>query len=98
MLDPKLVDEIRVLLNAGHLSQRKIADKVGVSRGTVLTIAKGRWRGPLRRPKKNDAVETQPKGAPERCPGCGGLVYLPCQVCRARKINDARKKPPPETD
>ena len=24
-------------------------------------------------------------GPPRRCPNCGGLVYVPCRLCRVRK-------------
>ncbi len=80
MLSLYLVEEICRLLEEGDLSQRKIAKKLGVSRGTVSALATGR-RGAYGREPKDDAPETL--GPPERCPGCGMLVVLPCVYCRA---------------
>jgi hypothetical protein len=42
MLSAAMVREIRRLLEAGRLSQRQIARKLGVSRGVVSAIALGR--------------------------------------------------------
>jgi hypothetical protein len=76
MLSPELVAEIRRRLDT-H-SQRKIAAMLGVSRGTVATVALGRWREHA----ADDAAE--PTGPPARCAGCGGMVYMPCLLCRLR--------------
>jgi hypothetical protein len=37
-------------------------------------------------------------GPPKRCPDCGGLVYLPCQLCKARRIRFDRPAADPETE
>jgi hypothetical protein len=86
MIAPKVVAEIRRLLAEETLSQRKIGQLMGVSRGSVAAIASGR------RPDYEelyhqswDEQGDEPAGPPERCPGCGGMVYMPCQLCRARK-------------
>ena len=42
MLSEEVVLEVRRLLDAGQLSQRKIAVRLKVSRGTVHAIANGR--------------------------------------------------------
>jgi hypothetical protein len=83
MLPIALVHEIDSLLKEGTLSQRKIAEHLGVSRGLVSAIATRR-RGlyghdPLA--KHSPLVPTSP---PTRCPQCGYRVYLPCLVCRTR--------------
>jgi len=81
------VAEIRRLLAEGE-SQRKIAAQIGVSRGTVGAIALGR------RPDREDRRQTVPgdaavpHGPPRRCPGCGGMVLMPCLLCRVRALRD----------
>ena len=78
MIALEMVEEIRRLLEADQLSQRQIADRVGVSRGTVNAIAAGRGSHGDRVPR--------PSGPPRRCPGCGGLVQMPCVACGVRAI------------
>lgn len=83
MLPIALVNEIDSLLHDGTLSQRKIAARLGVSRGVVSAIANGR-----RGLHGHDPFETHsppvPTSPPTRCPQCGYRVYLPCLVCRTR--------------
>ena len=83
MLAPARVAEIHRLLAEGRLSRRAVARAVGVSRNTVAAIALGRRPDYelLRRP----ADDEPPLGPPRRCPGCGGMVYLPCRLCRMRR-------------
>jgi len=84
MIAPAVVREIRGFLLVGILSQRKIAARVGVSRGTVNTIAQGRRPDyPLQRPENGFP---SPSGPPMRCPGCGGLVKMPCLLCYVRAL------------
>ena len=80
MLPLKLVEEVKRLIDDGHLSQRQIAQAVGVSRGTVNAIARGR-RGVYGRIE--DQVQ-RPTSIVERCPGCGAVVTMPCILCQAR--------------
>jgi hypothetical protein len=81
MLSMCLVEEIERLLAAGH-SRRDVARIVGVSRNTVNRIAAGR------RPEILDPIETElsslPRKRPKRCTICGGMVYMPCKLCRMR--------------
>lgn len=103
MLPITLVNEIDRLLQEGKLSQRKIAFRLGVSRGTISAIASGRRALYGREPFETHSplVPTSP---PARCPRCGYRVYLPCRVCIARQLKqrqiilrllaaDATKKP-----
>ena len=87
MLDEALVDEIKRLLATGQHSERKIARMTGVSRGTVSAIALGR-RPDYRAIRSKAAEQDAPpfSGPPQRCPTCGGLVLMPCAVCRTRKL------------
>lgn len=90
MLPLNVVEEIRHLLDAGKLSHRKIAAMLRVSRGTVDAIASGK-RGIFGR-------ETDPSddsgllftSPPERCPSCGGMVYIPCLLCQTRAFQSRR--------
>ena len=83
--------ETQRLLALGGLSQRKIAVMVGISRATVGAIAQGKYRDreARQRDRSDDFV---PNGPLERCPSCGGMVYLPCLVCRVRKIKDQEQR------
>lgn len=78
MLPFPLVQEICRLLDEDELSQRKIAQKLGVSRGTVGALATGR-RGLHGR---GDA-EMDHACTTKRCGTCGMLVIMPCVYCRA---------------
>jgi hypothetical protein len=84
MLDPGFVEGIRRLLAAGRWSMRRIARELRVSRGTVSAIAHGKRRERRARPADDDPV-VEPRGPLKRCPGCGGLVYAPCLLCRVRR-------------
>ena len=95
MIAPKTVAEIRRMLTEGTLSQRKIAGLTGVSRGTVGAIASGKRPDyETVRPPQDDEWE-EPAGPPERCPGCGGTVYMPCRLCHTRKmgVENGRRAP-----
>jgi hypothetical protein len=88
MVDASTVEEILSLLSAGNLSQRKIARKVGVSRGTVNAIARGKRSSSPTRPRVSHDY-LMPAGPPTRCPTCGGLVKMPCLLCRVRELRAA---------
>jgi len=96
MLPVWRVADIRRMLAQGELSHRKIAEQTGVSRGTVGAIALGR------RPDRDDRRQTfpgdaaAPHGPPRRCPGCGGMVLMPCLLCHVRALRVGRKPHPPE--
>jgi hypothetical protein len=92
MIAPDTVAEIQRLLAERTHSQRKIALLAGVCRGTVGAIAAGKRPDyeTLRQPE--DDLWDEPTGPPQRCPVCGGMVYMPCRLCHARKAN-AKKRP-----
>jgi transcriptional regulator with XRE-family HTH domain len=84
MIAQQIAEQIEQMLAAGAMSQREIAAVAGVSRGTVRGIATGKRR----RPKAAEPLDNYllaPDGPPERCPDCGGMVYLPCRLCETRK-------------
>jgi transcriptional regulator with XRE-family HTH domain len=88
MLASGRIKEVERLLAEGGLSYRKIAKAIGVSRATVSAIARGtrpNYAARIRlRPPKNE-----PLGEVGRCPTCGARVYMPCRLCRVRKIKYA---------
>lgn len=83
MIPAGVVEEVRRLLAQGRLSQRQIAKRTGVSRGTVAAIASGRRHtSGSRTPLPPEAPPGgYPRGKPVRCPGCGALVQMPCLAC-----------------
>ena len=90
MIDAALVEEVRRMLREGCLSQREIAKRLGVSRGTVNAIAGGRRRDCAPRPMHEEDDFIPPTGLPRRCPGCGGLAQMPCLACYIRAKNEAK--------
>jgi len=91
MLTLTMVEEIDRLLKEGQLSQRKIAARLGVSRGTVSAIASGR-RGLHGKDPSDGVARLGVSGAPaERCPRCGHRIYLPCLICLARQYRQSQK-------
>ncbi len=84
MLHVDVIREIRRLLNDEDMSQRTIAARLGVSRGVVGQIASG-CRGLYGRDRLGRwTIRHSPNSIPERCPGCGGQVYMPCRLCTIR--------------
>jgi hypothetical protein len=92
LIDPKIVAETRRLLTeAKPLSQRQIAIRLKISRGTVAAIASGRRPDYLARQIDREDLGEADNGPKVRCLGCGGLQSLPCRVCRDRKAVEATK-------
>jgi IS30 family transposase len=90
MLSLSIVEEIDRLLKEGKMSQRKIAQRLGISRGTVSAIANGQ-RALFGRVEDDAAEEPGPKLPAQRCPKCGFTVHLPCLVCRTREYRQGRR-------
>jgi hypothetical protein len=77
--------QIEQLLASGEHSQREIARMERVGRRTVTGIA-----AEVRRRQRKVLEEALPP--PARCPGCGGMVYMPCRLCRLRTFLARRKR------
>ncbi|MBU4270367.1 MAG: hypothetical protein KKE86_06865 [Planctomycetes bacterium] len=86
MIATMVVDEIRRMLREGRLSQRKIAVRLSVSRGTVNAVARGKRPDYSARRRREDDDFIPPMGIPVRCPGCGGLAQMPCLLCYIQKL------------
>jgi transcriptional regulator with XRE-family HTH domain len=93
MISSAVIEEVRRLLEEQKLSQRMIARQVGVSHGTVNAI----WLGkrPEHRASRPDEDEEAPlfnSTPPQRCPSCGGLVQMPCLLCRVRSLREKTRR------
>jgi hypothetical protein len=85
MIEPTVVETIRRLLVQQRLPQREVARRLGVSRGTVHAIAQGKRPDC---PAREEPVDFHwSLGPPRRCPGCGGMVRMPCLLCYLRARN-----------
>jgi hypothetical protein len=88
MIASEVVSKIRRLLAEDELSHRQIARCVGVSRRVVDYMADG-----LRTDREADWPE--PAGPAQRCPECGGMVYMPCRLCELRRMAAGMHTGPP---
>ena len=93
MIASTVIDSIRELLAEGRLSQRKIACRLGVSRGTVASVALGR-RPDYEAIRRRREQREQPivPGPVARCRTCGGRVHMPCRLCAVREELAARPR------
>jgi len=82
MIAERIIAEVKRLLAEGRLSQNQIARKTGISRSTVQNVANG--RRPDYAARRRELTAGGPTGPTQRCPGCGGMVEMPCRLCRAR--------------
>ena len=85
MLALGLVNEIKRLLEPKDLSQRQIAKRLGISRGAVGDVAKGRRRTAAIN-MDEELTAFSDESVLGRCPGCGGKVYMPCLLCQTRSF------------
>lgn len=83
MIGIEIVRQVRTLWASGTCSQRQIARRVGVSRGTVHAIINGRH---IDREAKRKEEPPMFSGPYVRCRGCGGMVQMPCLLCRVRAL------------
>ena len=91
MLDETTVDQIKALLKQGKISQRAIAEMLGVSRGSVHAIAAEKRR--LKPRRKSEIEYPTENGRPERCPTCGHYVRIPCLACQLRQLKKKETSP-----
>jgi hypothetical protein len=91
MLTTAVVQEIDRLLKSGQLSHRKIAARLGVSRGTVNAIASGRRGLYGKNPSNERSRAPSGNSPPTRCRRCGYRIYEPCLICRTRQHQERQK-------
>lgn len=88
MLTEGQVERIKQLHAEGY-AQRTISFHLHVARGTVANVIHGR---PVRQPAQLSVEDPPPFSGPlERCPGCGGMVQMPCLLCRVKAYMATRK-------
>lgn len=93
MIASAVIDEVRRLLQEQKLSQRMIARQVGVSHGTVNAIWLGKRPGHrASRPDEDEEAPLFDPTPPQRCPSCGGLVHMPCLLCRVRALREKTRR------
>jgi hypothetical protein len=91
VIPSKRIDAVRALAARGDLTQREIARRTGVSRGTVAAIVHGRRPDYPDRPPREPA----PIGAGPfaRCPHCGARCRPPCRACLVLDAVGPRRGP-----
>jgi len=82
MINNDIIKKITLLVKQGTLSQRQIAKRLGVSRGTVQAVVHGRRTERIPFTMKAAASWVVPSGQPKRCPECGSWVKMPCLACQ----------------
>jgi len=95
VLSDAVVEAVQDLLDDGY-SQRAVAEMVRVSRGFVSTVASGKRVASSESQRPTEL--SSPSGRQVRCPGCGGLVQLPCVACRTRATTTHRTPPGDDVD
>ena len=96
MLAPATVVECK-RLHAEGVSQRQIAERLGISRSSVNRIVNGKRPDyeALKTARQQQALLVKIGAGPTaRCPTCGAKVILPCQVCQLRKLMARGITPP----
>ena len=85
MIAEEKIREAETLLATGKLSQRKIAQRTGLSRGTISLIANGKRKIYVKTIDPDIPGEPE-KSPPVRCPSCGGMVRMPCLLCGLKSL------------
>jgi len=93
MLKVDQVQRVKDLAAEGW-SQRAISRTTGIARETVRGILNG--TRPAYELQQDDAGVVFEEGNElglfngplQRCPTCGGLVYMPCLACRIRMLSE----------
>ena len=82
MIKNDIIRKILHLVKQGKMSQRQIAKRLGVSRGTVQAVAQGRRSEHIPAAIASAVTWIVPSGKPKRCPDCGSCVKMPCLACQ----------------
>jgi hypothetical protein len=85
MITPAIVAEVERLLCEADLTYREIAERTGISHGSVSLIARGKRPSRLLSGGGDDDL-SEACGPKARCPSCGAMVYSPCRLCRLRAV------------
>ena len=82
----EMLREIPRLAATGQWSQRRLARFFGIARDTVKNVLEGKYQAHQQEREANDHLLFDQVDPPHRCPGCGGLVHLPCHLCHIRRL------------
>lgn len=87
MITLEKIEAVKKAIASGK-SSRKIAMELGISRTSVYNVQRGLCR--IQRPPKEPSPQAYfDENAPyTRCPTCGGLVKMPCLLCRIRHVSE----------
>jgi transcriptional regulator with XRE-family HTH domain len=81
MISQEKIDKSRELIDKGF-TQRHIASELGISRGTVASVASGSIHSASLIKAANESCSyIPPSGQCVRCPECGAFVQMPCLSC-----------------
>jgi len=84
MIAEAKIREAELMLARGKMSQREIAKRTGLSRGTISSIAGGTRKIQVKTVDLN--MPQEPEGPPVRCSGCGAMAQMPCVLCHLKKL------------
>jgi hypothetical protein len=93
MISNDTVYQIKRLLALGTLSQREIAQRTGVGRTSVSSVASGQWDDRLAPSDSDDEWLPHQMLPAVRCPTCGGRVHPPCLLCHVRTLQEKKRRP-----
>lgn len=88
MLKPDQVQLVKELRATGR-SQREISRETGIARETVRGIVNGKRPHYAKDQAESGVADNENalrlfEGKVDRCPTCGGRVYIPCLACQLR--------------
>jgi hypothetical protein len=89
----KTVEQLECILvcMAAGIPLSQIRRVFAISSDAVQKIKSGQWfrtytiEGNHVRRHWRKRTDEEKFGAKARCPGCGGMVYMPCRVCSLKK-------------
>jgi hypothetical protein len=83
-----MIGIVEELLRQDNLSKRKIALVAGVSRGTVLAVARGERTSADAPADAELPIASPSMDTTAWCPECGAMATQPCVACRARNAKE----------
>lgn len=94
MIELETIQRVQRLLAAGEHSHRAIARLAVVSRATVSQVARGLYDERIASITDEDwdPELEEPQRPYVRCPTCGGMVWMPCVLCRVEARRERRRR------
>ena len=85
MIAEEKIRDVETMLARGTMSQRRIAEATGISRGTISMIAKGTRTIQVKTVDPDELPDSE-NGPPVRCVTCGAMVCMPCLLCHLKEL------------